>query len=103
METIIDASDNLLKVSGLKNEATGAYLNSATLTATLYDTGGTEIVGETWPISLSYVADSDGIYQGNLKDTLTLAPGDVVKIVIVADDGADLKRQFVEWANVAEQ
>lgn len=85
------SNDNLLEIDGLKNTATDAYINNATVTATLVDEGGTAVVGETWPITLSYVSGSDGKYRGTLKDTLSLTAGLGYTAQITADGGADLK------------
>lgn len=65
-------NDNLLTVDALTNAATGAYVNNATVTATLKDADGTNVSGQTWPLSLAYVSGSNGKYQGVLEDGLDL-------------------------------
>lgn len=86
-QVIFDQNDNLLEVIDLKNVVTDTFVNTATVTATLVDSEGVDVVGESWPITLAYVAASDGLYQAILKDTLTLAPGDLYTAKIDADDG----------------
>jgi hypothetical protein len=88
---LLRLNDNVLEILGLRNEITDAYINDATVTVTLTETDGTEIVGQSWPLSLPYVAGSNGNYRVTLKDTLTLTDIDEVIATIDADGGADLK------------
>ncbi len=69
------ANDNYLEVDALKNGATDAYQNSATVTATLKTSAGAEVAGQSWPLTLDYVAASDGTYRGILDDALSLVDG----------------------------
>lgn len=86
------SNDNVLTLVGLRNSVSAAYINAATVTVTLVDSEGTDIAGETWPVSMSYVASSDGNYQATLADTLTgLTDADVVTAKVDADGGAGLK------------
>lgn len=85
-------SDNLLEVDELKNKITGAYINNATVTCTVVDDQGVQVSGETWPITLNYVAASNGKYRGNLKDTLNVSLDRYYYAEITADAGTDLKR-----------
>lgn len=55
--------------------ATGAYINDATVTMTLKDSVGASVSGATG-LSLTYVTDSNGTYQGTLPYTLTLTAGE---------------------------
>ena len=90
MSTLIyRANSNLLELVGLKNAATGAYLNAATVTVTLQTEAGTEISGETWPLTMSYVSGSNGDYRALLSHTLGLVSGPV-DAVVDADAGAGL-------------
>jgi uncharacterized NAD-dependent epimerase/dehydratase family protein len=65
---------NLVRWDKMKNRATGAYVNDATVTATLRD-ADLEIVSGASSVSMPYVALSNGRYQGNLPSTLVLAEG----------------------------
>ena len=69
------ANDNYLEVDALSNGATEAYENSATVTATLKTASGTNVSGQAWPLTLSYVADSSGTYRGILDDALSITAG----------------------------
>lgn len=85
------SNDNLLTLVGLQNEATSAYLNSATVAVTLVDSDGTEVAGGTWPLTMSYVGGSDGNYRATLPDTLTgLTNNDALTAQVSANGGAGL-------------
>lgn len=89
--TLYISNDNVLTLVGLQNSVSAAYLNAATVTVTLVDSEGTDIAGETWPVSMAYVASSDGNYRATLVDTLTgLTDADVVTAKVTADGGAGL-------------
>jgi len=54
---------NTVTLDGLQNSITAAYINDATVTLTIEDSDGVEVTGETWPLTMSYVATSDGNYR----------------------------------------
>lgn len=88
MTDVYLTNDNLIQVKNLKNKATDAFLNAATVTAVVNKTDGTELVSS---ITLSYKAASNGIYQGSIADTESLVFGAKYDVVITADGGAGLK------------
>lgn len=90
----LDDTDHVLELNGLQNSRTGAYINGATVQVTLYDLSDTTIAGETWPLTLSYVASSNGIYRATIRDTLDLDAGDVAKALLTADNGAGYHRNW---------
>lgn len=90
-EVIYDANDMLLSVTGLRNAATAAYLNSATVTATLVDALGVTVTGQSFPLTLAYVASSNGNYRGTLEDTLNTIVGDILTAQVTADAGPALR------------
>lgn len=65
-------NSNILRVTGLKDGLTGAFLNAATVTATVTTLGGAELLGGTWPVTLDYVPASDGDYEVALLSTLNV-------------------------------
>ena len=86
------ANDNVLKLEGLQNAIAATYINDATVSVTLYEADhATEVTGETWPLSMSYVSGSDGDYRATLADTLSLSPNDRYYADVSADGGAGLK------------
>jgi len=72
MEIIWIANDNLLRLRGLKNTKTGAYENSATVTARVVNAAGADVSGQSWPVTLTYVPSSNGDYDATLEDALVL-------------------------------
>ena len=95
-QTFLTLTDNLLTLSGLQNAATGAYLNAATVTVscTNYDTG-LPIAGASWPLALTYVAASNGVYTATLVHGLVTTVGQRIQAAITAvDAGTGLQRVF---------
>jgi len=88
------ANDNLLVVRALKNRATGAYINNATVTGELLTLAGTQVSGQTWPMTFAYVPDSDGEYHGVFEDSLALTLGESYRVKITVDAGSDRIAQF---------
>jgi len=87
------STDNVIKVSGLRDAISDAYQNSAAVTVTMYDGADAEVAGETWPLSLTYVPASNGDYIATLVDTLTLAEGEYT-VEVIANAGAGLNRTW---------
>jgi hypothetical protein len=84
-------SDNLIQITGLINEVSGAYINDATVTATVVKKSDrTEVAGVTWPIAVVYVAASDGIYRGTLPYTMDIADREKLIVLLEIDGGAGL-------------
>ena len=94
------SNDNVAKLSGLI-DSDGAYANSATVVVTLIDSSGNEVAGESWPLTMNYVASSDGVYIATLADTLTLTADTEYTAIISADAGAG-KQGYWEVPAVAE-
>lgn len=93
-----DNTDHVVTVDGLEDALNpGTYINAADVEITLTDLSDTKINGEVWPLTLTYVAASNGKYKALLRDTLDVAEGDVVKVLITADNGAGYHR---EWRSI---
>ena len=67
------SNDTQIDVTGLQNAADSSYLNAATVTATLKDSAGSEVSGVSWPLTLSYVASSDGNYSGTIDKAVSIS------------------------------
>lgn len=87
------ANDNRLQLGntdgteGLR-DADGTYINDATVVcAGVVDADGNAVSGDTFPKTLTYVADSDGIYRGTLQQTLALEAGQTYTATITVDGG----------------
>ncbi len=87
-QVIYNLNDNLLELIDLKDVVADAFVNGATVTVTLVDSDGVEVVGDTWPLAMVYVVASNGLYRATLKDTLTLVVDALYTAQIDADDGA---------------
>ena len=94
MADIYLSNDNLLSVSSLRNSSSGSFMNNATVTATLKDTGGTNVSGQTFPVTLSYIADSDGNYQMTLDNALSMVEDTTYVATITATSSSGL---YAEW------
>lgn len=75
-EIIYKDNDNLVEVDELKNSATDAYINNATVTLTaIRDSAGNNVTGVSFPMSMTYVASSNGKYQATVDKALALTAG----------------------------
>jgi hypothetical protein len=68
LEVIAIGSDNLVRLDVLQNASTLAYINSATVSFNLKDSTGAVIQG---PTTMSYVAASNGRYEGSITAATT--------------------------------
>jgi hypothetical protein len=94
-EILFMQSDNLIEVSGVKNVATDAYLNSATVTVTLKDAGtDINLSGQSWPLTLSYVPESNGNYRGTITNDVLTTSGQRLKAAVSVDAGEGLSRYW---------
>ena len=94
-EVIYISSDNLIEVTGVLNVATNTYLNSATVTVRLVDAAtSSDISGQSWPLTLTYVAASNGDYRGTLSDDLVISGSQNITAQVTVDGGAGLKRYW---------
>lgn len=93
---LLTDNSNVLSLSGLRNALTGEFLNTAVVAATLTDLNGVDVPGIQMPITLPYVAGSDGVYQA-LLDGLELVNKRQYKLTLVAQgDGLTLStEQFI--------
>ena len=64
------------------------YVNDAVVTVTLLDAAGAEVVGETWPLTLDYVAASNGQYAKTVNPISGVTAGEnyTVKLSAVGAD-----------------
>lgn len=102
-ETILIDNANTIIIDELHSAArtsTTSFINDAAVEVTLLDANGDEVAGQTWPVTLDYVAASDGRYVGNLSESLELteqAEG-ILLISIVSDDLVASVRRPVRFA-----
>ena len=85
------SNDNTLEVRNLQKAGTGSGVSDATVTATVVkEQTYAEVSGQTWPVTLSYVAAST-LYRGTLKDDMITVPEEKMIAQITADGGTNLK------------
>lgn len=84
-------NDMVLDLADLTSETTGLNVNSASVTVTLVDAAGANVVGDSWPKAMIYVTGSNGIYRTSLLDTLSLTIGARYKAKISANAGTNLQ------------
>ena len=68
-EVIFFLNDNVIELTGLKDEVTGVEIDDATVSVTLLDKSGAQVTGQTWPTTMTALG-SGGIYRATLVDTL---------------------------------
>ena len=93
-EILLADNDMIFEVRGLANEVTGSYLNAATVTCTLKDSGGAAVSGQSWPLTMSYVASSNGIYRATLPYTLDLVANGRYTLELDVNGGAGLRGKW---------
>jgi hypothetical protein len=88
MDVLLIGNDQSIQVSGLQDQNTGDYLDSATVTVTIKNPDGTAVSGGTWPLTLDYVTSSNGNYLGIIEDGVALIERRAYTIEVTADDGS---------------
>lgn len=94
MDALFSQNDHVVELRKVKNEITGGYINDATVTAIIYDADGQEIQGQVWPLTLSYVAASNGTYRGIVESDVTVDVGDVLSLEITVTATGGLNAFF---------
>lgn len=100
------AGNNTIEVElvGLKDASAGTYINDATVTVTMYgEDGSTEVTGETWPVTMSYVASSNGNYLGVVSADSNILVGVKYQIKISATDADGNKGEWINYAIAARR
>lgn len=90
MDVLLVGNDQTIRVSGVQDSQSGDYLNDITVEVWLKERDGTPVPGETWPITLQYVADSNGDYLGNIEDGVELVANRKYLVEIRAEAPGDL-------------
>lgn len=77
-------NSNLVYLSALKNELTDAYINNATVSATLLNADDAEVDGLSWPAEMTLVSGSNGDYVMTLPNTLNLIENALYTLKVTA-------------------
>lgn len=86
---LLIGNDQILQVESVQDEISGEYQNAATVTATVKNIGGVEVSGQSWPMTLSYVTDSNGNYRGTLEYGVVLVNGRNYIIEVIVEIAGD--------------
>lgn len=81
---LLELNTNSIRLNGLfflDSIGTKAFDNVSTVTVTLQKDGA-DIGGETWPLAVPYVATTDGIYYTAFSDSIVIAEGDVISVIV---------------------
>ena len=88
--TAFIANSNILDLIGLKSAVEGTFINDATVTVTVKDSAGADVAGVSWPVTMAYVAASNGDYRATLSELITFLHKKNYRAFIEADGGAGL-------------
>lgn len=102
-EVIFFLNDNVIQLTGLKDEVTGNDIDDATVTVTLLDSTGAEVTGDSWPLSMAPFG-AGGIYRATLIDTLGVTLLDnYVAVIDVSKTGIKAKWSIPAQVTLREE
>lgn len=81
------SSDNTVQLDEFYDPLGAAYLNAATVTVTVKDISGDSVTGISWPITMDYVAASNGKYRGTVDKAISVVDGATYFAEITAAEG----------------
>jgi len=67
-------NDHLIKLTGLQDSSDDSYVNDATVTLTIKDTADVNVSGISWPLTMSYIAASNGNYEATIDKAIVVTP-----------------------------
>ena len=95
--TLFENTDMVIKLRNLKDIVAGTLLTGATVTMRVLDSLGTIVTGIGDPVTFTEPGAS-GLYHGAIPDTTDIVFEDTGTIVIMADAGAGLHREWTfDW------
>lgn len=97
--SLVKNSDNTIEFFKAKDIVSGEYVNTATMTVTLYTLDDSLVAG---PISGFYIANSDGHYVSIIQDSINWDLDVAYKVVIVIDGGANRKLTQIRTFSLVE-
>lgn len=87
-------SDRVIEVQA-KDEVDDSFINDATVTVTgVLQKGGKPVTWGGFPLPLSYVGGSNGLYRGTLPFDLPLQPLQTYTVLGFVDAGSGRRRRF---------
>jgi hypothetical protein len=96
---LLIGNDQTIEVQsgGLTDAVTGDPINDATVTATIRDRAGNAVGGVTWPITLDYIAASDGQYRGNIPAAAEFAASKRYQVTVDAVSPTHGTARWTQW------
>ncbi|HET7375119.1 MAG TPA: hypothetical protein VFK30_00335 [Anaerolineae bacterium] len=88
---------NNLELTGLQSEAESEYLNNVAVTVTVKTAAGVEVTGENWPVTMEYVAASNGDYVCGLSYQCNFTNGGKYVAFIDVDASDTDTERFGHW------
>jgi len=101
MITLYKGNSTNLELQTLTNVVTDVADTGATVTATVKDQAGTEVAGQTWPLTMTH--DTGGTYRGTLEFDLDIHVGRTYFVEITATGSGGEKGFWREPATVANR
>lgn len=94
--TYLDGTTHTVELDELANGELPGYINNATVTliALTDAVSGAAILGQSFPLTLGYVAGSNGRYRASLDYDLVVTIGQRLTGIMIADAGGGLQRQW---------
>ena len=93
-EVLWDNNDTIIEIRGLENEVTGENINDATVTCTLYDAEEVSVTGQSWPLTMTYVTGSAGVYRATLPYGLGIVAASRYTLQLDVNAGTGLRGQW---------
>lgn len=87
-DNIVFWGDRGVPNSGLYDNNLEQFINNATITFTLKDSGGSAVSGAS-SVSMSYVTGTKGVYEGVLEDAVSLTENSTYYLEITATASGD--------------
>jgi len=94
MTALFTDQPSCIELDNHKDGQTGAAVIDSVVTATIFDSTDTEVVGQTWPLSLPYDAGLDKYFAETGAD-MELVEGDLYRVETIAKTSGGAVRG--EW------
>lgn len=100
-----DENTHLLRADELADETTDEYLNDnvVDVVGRIQDADGQDLTGEIWPLTMTYVAGSNGRYEVTVSHQVEVAAGDIIYVVVVATDSEGHQGHWKQKRLVADR
>lgn len=72
---LANLNDQYIEVDGVKNQTTGLFFNGGQVLATLFNPDGSQQAAEINNLACNYVANSNGVYRGQVANSFYQPPG----------------------------